>query len=88
MWNKKTEAMWMKASMSKSRANTETLKWAVPLQTANKDTSDSNPLTKLVDRLLEKYLYWCNLRYSIAFFQWRKKFKVKPADKLETEEER
>ena len=68
MWNERVEAITTKASMSKSKSNAETLKWALPLFTANNDKSGVNPLAILIKKFLERWLYWCMLRYSIAFF--------------------
>ena len=88
MWNSKVEEIWTKASMSKNKSNQEILKWVVPLFTATKDQSGKNQIDNLVNKLIETWFYWCMLRYSIAFFQWRKKFNVKPLEELKTKEER
>jgi len=40
------------------------------------DKDPEGPTAVMIRKFLERYLYWCQLRYSIAFFQWRKKFKM------------
>lgn len=73
-WDGKISEMHHKAMGKKTKGNAETLKQCHRLIAADKDPD--NPVTILTKKFLEKWLYWCQLRYSIAFFQWRKKFKM------------
>jgi len=63
-----------KAMGKKTKGNAETLKQCANLMASDKDPT--SPKAILVRKFLEKWLYWCQLKYSIAFFQWRKMFKM------------
>lgn len=88
MWTRKVEEIRTKAMQKSNKANKAIIEWIAPLLIANKPENAEAPLAILIRRLLEKYLYWCMLRYSIAFFQWRRKFKVKPIEDIKTAEDR
>ena len=72
----------------KSKDRNSILAWTQQLLRCESEALQEIPLAKLIKKFLEKYLYWCMLRYSIAFFQWRRKFKVKPMAECRTEAER
>lgn len=54
--------------MKKTKANELLLAKVVKLMNADKEENQDSPLAILIKKFLERYLYWCMLRYSIAFF--------------------
>lgn len=77
----------MKAMSKKGKGNQAIIEWTTSMLQAESEDFAESRLAILIKKFLEKYLYWCMLRYSIAFFQWRRKFKVKPPEEIKTNED-
>lgn len=80
MWSAKLQQIQVKALTKKSKANQTIVEWTTQLMQAEKEENADTKISILIKKFLERYLYWCMLRYSIAFFQWRRKFKTKQVD--------
>lgn len=86
-WAAKVSQIQARAAAKKSKDRNSILAWTQQLLRCEREDLQEVPLAKLIKKFLEKYLYWCMLRYSIAFFQWRRKFKVKPIEDCQNEDE-
>lgn len=68
LWATKVSNIKAKAAAKKSKDRNSVLAWTEQLLRCEREALQEVPLAKLIKKFLERYLYWCMLRYSIAFF--------------------